>query len=75
MSQWAIKSQLLLLVETNYHIMKTMYYTVPVVVNVGLLSSWMWPAIMKEDGSRICVFYKLLCIYNTTFSQLLFTSD
>lgn len=67
-SQWAIKSQvLLLLVETNYHIMKTIYYTVPVVVKVGLLSNWMWPAIIREDGSCIDIFYKLLCIYDTAF--------
>lgn len=69
------KSQLLLLVETNYYIMKTMYYTVPVVVNVGLLSNWTWPAIRREDGSCIHIFYKLLCIDYTTFLHLFFTRD
>lgn len=65
---------MLLLVETTYHIKKTVYYTVPVVVNVGLLSNWTWPAVMRKEESPIHVFYKLLCIYDTAYSHLCFTS-
>lgn len=39
------------------------YYIVPVVVTVGLLSSWAWPAIAREDRSRIHIHYKLLGTY------------